>query len=317
MSSQRLQDRRGDRRSCVPARADDPGGPGRDLASDRPRRRRRPGRDARRGRGQGSHAVGALRPRGRLGGHPDPGGRVPGWGRRWLGAILPRVAAGQAVLLRREAATIDRLDRSRRDPLPPLRPQPRGDDRRSAADRLIASSPGSKPFFFPLDRPDRRIVHAGLSHGGRAGRGSRPSASAVVLVHSRQCQRRRFLVGRERERGPSRRRSARSSSRGPSWGGSGRSDEWLAPDGQTVCEDRRTVTFYRTQDAPDHRLRVRDQGDRRAVTFGDTKEGMFGLRVASSMDVKPKKGGKITNAEGLTDERPGARPRPGSTMSDR
>jgi len=28
---------------------------------------------------------------------------------------------------------------------------------------------------------------------------------------------------------------------------------------------------------------------------------MFGVRVASSMDVKAKKGGKITNAEGVTD----------------
>ncbi len=117
---------------------------------------------------------------------------------RWLGAVLPKVAAGQAVLLCREAATIDRLDRGGRDPLPPSRRPPGGDDRRSAADDLSHES-RQQAVLLPDRRPDRRIVHAGVSHGGRAGRGSRPSASAVVLVHSRQCQRDRFLVGRERQ----------------------------------------------------------------------------------------------------------------------
>ena len=51
------------------------------------------------------------------------------------------------------------------------------------------------------------------------------------------------------------------------------------------------------------------------VTFGDTKEGMFGIRVASSMDVKRKLGGKITNAEGVTDEKAWGSRRRGSTTS--
>jgi hypothetical protein len=79
-------------------------------------------------------------------------------------------------------------------------------------------------------------------------------------------------------------------------------NDWLAPSGKKVCADERQVTFYR----PTH-ARVVDFGfviraDSGPVVVGETKEGMFGLRVASSMDAAKKAGGKITNAEGLTDE---------------
>ena len=78
-------------------------------------------------------------------------------------------------------------------------------------------------------------------------------------------------------------------------------DDWLDHDGKKVLEDLRVVRFYDTA-----RARVIDfdivlKASNGPVTFGDTKEGMFGVRVASSMDVKNKTGGKITNAEGVTD----------------
>jgi hypothetical protein len=79
-------------------------------------------------------------------------------------------------------------------------------------------------------------------------------------------------------------------------------DDWLASDGKKVCEDERTVRFHATL-----KLRVIDfditlKASEGPVTFGDTKEGMFGLRVATSMDVTSKKGGRIVNAEGVEDK---------------
>ena len=79
-------------------------------------------------------------------------------------------------------------------------------------------------------------------------------------------------------------------------------DDWLGPDGKKVCEDERVLTVYKTRAHRVFDFDVTVKATDGAVTFGDTKEGMFGLRVASSMDVNRKKGGKITNAEGLTDD---------------
>ena len=73
---------------------------------------------------------------------------------------------------------------------------------------------------------------------------------------------------------------------------------WLAPDGQRVCEDERTLRFDTDGDARwidfDITLKAID-GD---VVFGDTKEGTFGVRVAESLSVDAKRGGKIVNSNG-------------------
>ena len=76
--------------------------------------------------------------------------------------------------------------------------------------------------------------------------------------------------------------------------------------GPTADESAATnarVTFYRTRESRIIDFEFTIHASDGPVTFGDTKEGMFGIRVASSMDVTRKDGGRITNAEGLVDEK--------------
>jgi hypothetical protein len=87
-------------------------------------------------------------------------------------------------------------------------------------------------------------------------------------------------------------------------------DDWLAPDGKKVCEDERVVTIYHTGDGQILDFDIILKATAGPVTFGDTKEGMFGLRVPTSMDVTSKKGGKIINAEGITDQKTWGKPSP-------
>ncbi|MGL6195133.1 MAG: PmoA family protein [Thermoguttaceae bacterium] len=88
---------------------------------------------------------------------------------------------------------------------------------------------------------------------------------------------------------------------------------WTLPNGTELCKDDRTFTFFEKEVESSNgngkqTLRIIDcdiiltslVDD---LLFGDTKEGLFAVRVASSMDVdakdrKDKVGGKIVNAEG-------------------
>ena len=87
-------------------------------------------------------------------------------------------------------------------------------------------------------------------------------------------------------------------------------DDWLTAEGKKVCDDERVVRFFNTGTTRIIDFDITLHASHGDLTFGDTKEGMFGLRVASSMDVTRKKGGKITNAEGLTDDKAWGKPSP-------
>jgi hypothetical protein len=220
--------------------------------------------------------------------------------RRWLAAILPAVPARKTFTYNLKAPTQAGTTQPAGVRFRPSGPnlEVTIDDRPLTTYRV---EPGSKPFFYPLIGPtgdsftraypmtnvpgeDRDHPHqrsCWFTHGSVNGIDfwSEGKGKGTIREIDRQVVVEGPVLGRLRTR-----------------------DEWLAPDGRRVCQDRRTVTFYRTQGVRIIDFDVAIEATDGPLRFGDTKEGMFGLRVASSMDVTRKKGGKITNAEGLTDE---------------
>lgn len=85
-------------------------------------------------------------------------------------------------------------------------------------------------------------------------------------------------------------------------------DDWISPQGSKVCEDERILTIYHTRSARILDFDITIKATEGPVEFSDTKEGMFGVRVASTMDVTKKLGGKIINSEGLVDDKAWGKP---------
>ena len=83
-------------------------------------------------------------------------------------------------------------------------------------------------------------------------------------------------------------------------------NHWVKADGKVVCTDSRTVRFTADADVRTIDYAVTIHADHGAVTFGDTKEGTFGLRVPATLQTKDANGshgaaGHILNSEGLRD----------------
>jgi len=79
-------------------------------------------------------------------------------------------------------------------------------------------------------------------------------------------------------------------------------NSWVTPKDEILCTDRRTFVFSEKDGTRIIGFQIELTGVTEECKFGDTKEGTFGIRVASSMDVDAKKGGKIVNAQGDKDE---------------
>lgn len=85
-------------------------------------------------------------------------------------------------------------------------------------------------------------------------------------------------------------------------------NDWLGPDGAKIVEDLRTHRFGGDQNARWIDCDFVVTAAAPEVKFGDTKEGSFGLRIAESMRVDRKTGGKIITSEGLADDKAWGKP---------
>lgn len=85
-------------------------------------------------------------------------------------------------------------------------------------------------------------------------------------------------------------------------------NEWVGPDGGKVLADERTLHFGADADSRWIDFDVTLSAVADEVKFGDTKEGLFGLRIAESMRTDRKLGGKIITSEGLEDEKAWGKP---------
>jgi hypothetical protein len=78
-------------------------------------------------------------------------------------------------------------------------------------------------------------------------------------------------------------------------------NDWRARDGEKICEDERTHVFGTMNGSRYIDFDVTVKATEGPVTFGQTKEGAFGIRVAETIKVDAKKGGHIVNSDGKRD----------------
>jgi len=221
--------------------------------------------------------------------------------KHFLGMVLPQVARGRATgyILQKRSAP---------DPgsTPGIRFRARGRDLSVELDQRLLTAyvvdVGNKPFYYPMVGPTGAPYTRAYPMLNVAGEDhDHPHQRSCWFTHGNVND--VDFWGEAKNSGTIRETDRAIVAEGPVLGRLATKDDWIGPDGRRVLQDERVATFYRTSNSRIIDFEIKLHASDGPVTFRDTKEGMFGLRVASSMDVTRKKGGKITNAEGLTDEK--------------
>ena len=78
-------------------------------------------------------------------------------------------------------------------------------------------------------------------------------------------------------------------------------NDWVDASGKKLLSDQRSYKFHDSLGMRAIDCTIQLTAGEEPVVFGDTKEGSFGVRVAGTMKVDAKKGGKIVSSSGLKD----------------
>lgn len=76
--------------------------------------------------------------------------------------------------------------------------------------------------------------------------------------------------------------------------------DWISKEGEKVCQDVRTFRFWRNPQARLFDSEIRWQATEGPLTLGDSKEGLFGFRVAGTMKVDQSRNEDKSKPEGGT-----------------
>ena len=182
--------------------------------------------------------------------------------------------------------------------------------------RYDVSSGPNKPYFYPLFAPDNHQVvrHWPLEKVGVETH-DHPHHRGLWFTHGKlndiDFWTETGHVGRTVSTGDTDLES------GPVYGLMRATTDWIAPDNHTIARDQREVRVYNTRDGYLMDFAITVTALDKPLTWSDSKEALFGLRVADSMRAALEKDevarglvaqGHILNARGETDAATWGRP---------
>src|SRR5262245_17373454 len=77
-------------------------------------------------------------------------------------------------------------------------------------------------------------------------------------------------------------------------------NEWITPDGVQIMDEIRVIHFIDTKEGRMFAFDITLKANVCPITFGDTKEGSFGIRVNDAFRPSQKDGATVTTADGKT-----------------